>query len=81
VIQLTGNHSRENLRAKLLENGIQTGIHYQPNHLLSYFKENHSRPYPVTEHLAGKILSLPLHLDLSESDVNYVTEQVNLVIR
>jgi dTDP-4-amino-4,6-dideoxygalactose transaminase len=81
AIQLDGKQSRENLRDKLLESGIQTGIHYQPNHLLSYFKENHSRPYPVTQHLAGKILSLPLHLDLSESDVTYITEQVNLVIR
>jgi dTDP-4-amino-4,6-dideoxygalactose transaminase len=79
-IQLGEKYTREIIRATLLEKGIQTGIHYQPNHLLSFFKDNQAAPYPVTEDLAGKILSLPLHLDLSDSDVAYIANQVNSIV-
>jgi dTDP-4-amino-4,6-dideoxygalactose transaminase len=54
----------------MLEKGIQTGIHYQPNHQLSYYKSN--REFPVTDSVAQRLLTLPLHPDVSEEDVRYI---------
>jgi dTDP-4-amino-4,6-dideoxygalactose transaminase len=65
---------REKIRERLLEQGIQTGVHYQPNHLLSFYNENIS--LPMTEEIYPKLLSLPLHPDLKESDVDFVCEKL-----
>jgi len=65
---------REKIREKLLEKGIQTGIHYLPNHFLSMYRSE--MELPVTEHVYPRLLSLPLHPDLKESDIDYICEQL-----
>ena len=69
------NGQRDRLREFLERNGIQTGIHYKPNHLLSYFGGGRLK-LPVSEQLYNELLSLPLHPDLSEAEVDYVCECV-----
>ena len=63
---------RHNLRESLLKEGIETGVHYQPNHNLSYYKGLKDINLPVTESTYPRLLSLPLHYDLSKNDVNRV---------
>ena len=58
----------------MIKLGIQTGIHYQPNHLLSFYKENNIPPLPVTDNIFAELLSLPLHPSLSEEDINFVSK-------
>ena len=72
VVRLTGCSDRTQIQQKLLGNGIQTGIHYQPNHLLSYYRRQDIDPLPITETIYPQLLTLPLHAELSEDDVNYV---------
>ncbi|MBI4679899.1 MAG: DegT/DnrJ/EryC1/StrS family aminotransferase [Nitrospirae bacterium] len=67
---------RDSLRQYLSDKGIETGIHYMPNHLLTFFGDRNDR-LPVTEQLYEELLSLPLHPGLTESDVNYVTDRVS----
>ena len=64
--------TREVIRKKLYKKGIQTGIHYQPNHLLSYFFDSTARPIINAEKIFPELLSLPLHPDITRSDVDYV---------
>lgn len=66
---------RDGLQESLESKDIQTGIHYKPNHLLSYFGRG-SGKLPITEQLYNELLSLPLHPELSEADVDYVCESV-----
>jgi len=49
--------------------GIGVGVHYPPNHLQPAFAR-WARPLPATEHLAGRILTLPFHQHLTEEDVH-----------
>jgi dTDP-4-amino-4,6-dideoxygalactose transaminase len=65
---------RDMLRTYLLNNCVQTGIHYFPNHLLEYFK-NPCTSYrlPNSEAIYPRLLSLPLHPDLTESQIDYIT--------
>jgi dTDP-4-amino-4,6-dideoxygalactose transaminase len=58
------------VRRKLAAAGIPTGVHYKPNHLLSYFACGYG--LPATEALYGELVSLPLHPGLSEDDVRLV---------
>ncbi len=39
VVRVKGMIDREEKRARLLRKGIQTGVHYQPNHWLSFFQD------------------------------------------
>ena len=66
--------NRNSLREFLLEYGIQTGLQYKPNHLLTYFNLGYELPNSMA--LYQSILSLPLHPALSEEDVIYVIDHI-----
>ena len=57
------------LRRRLRQEGIETGVHYRPNHTLSYFAQPDAPALPVTERVYPELLTLPLHPDLSDDDV------------
>jgi dTDP-4-amino-4,6-dideoxygalactose transaminase len=57
---------RDDLRAHLLKNGIDTGIHWQPGHWFELFKNCRSGPLHITEKISREILSLPLHSYMSK---------------
>jgi dTDP-4-amino-4,6-dideoxygalactose transaminase len=73
VIRITNGY-RDSIRNQLLDKGIQTGLHYKPNHLLSFYKTNFL--LPNTEKLYSEILTLPLHPDLDFSDVDFISETI-----
>ena len=71
---------RDQLKERLLNVGIETGIHYPiPIHLqpaarsLGYDKGD----FPITEQQAGKILTLPVNQYLSEKDLMEIINMVN----
>ncbi len=76
VVRIKDLSDRRALRAKLLEHGIQTGIHYQPNHELEFYRDSAALPLPTTDAVFPELLSLPLHPDLSEQDVERVCEHL-----
>lgn len=55
--------------------GIPAGMHYKPNHLLTYFAPAPgSRPFPVTEQLYSELVTLPLHPNITEADIHSVCD-------
>ncbi|MCK9376407.1 MAG: DegT/DnrJ/EryC1/StrS family aminotransferase [Syntrophobacterales bacterium] len=66
---------RDALREFLGSQGIETGIHYRPNHLLSFFGGGQV-PLPVTEKLYGELLSLPLHPEVTEAEVRWICSRI-----
>jgi dTDP-4-amino-4,6-dideoxygalactose transaminase len=44
------------------KNNIEVGRHYFPNHLLNKFK---AKKLKIVEHVAKKIITLPIHGDLT----------------
>lgn len=74
---LQGN--RERLRRFLEAAGIGSGIYYPvPPHLSPAYESERPgfAPLPLTEALAGSVLSLPLHPHLTESDVDRVSDSI-----
>ncbi|MCL4179689.1 MAG: DegT/DnrJ/EryC1/StrS family aminotransferase [Verrucomicrobia bacterium] len=57
---------RDALRAHLTDKGIDTGIHWQPGHWFSYFKDCRRGDLSVTDRVGHQILSLPLHSDMCD---------------
>ena len=70
------SRNRKKIRKKMLENGIETGFHYQPNHFLTLYNPDGNYTLPVTEQIFPKLLTLPLHPDLEELDVDYICDQL-----
>ena len=68
------NGRRDELQQHLADAGIETGVQYKPNHLLSYFNMGYS--LPNAEKLYTEILSLPVHPLVTEADVGYVIENI-----
>ena len=67
---------RKAIRARMLHIGIQTGVHYQPNHALSFFQLENTLPLPVVDNVALRLLSLPLHPDLELEDVEFCVKNL-----
>jgi len=74
---------RDRVLEQLNQNGVGAGIHYPiPTHLSPAFAPLGYRrgSFPVTEELAGKILSLPLYAELTEEQIVYVVKQLELAL-
>ena len=67
--------NRDGLRNYLLKFGIESGIHYKPNHMLQMFSNSLTK-LPVTESLYNEIITLPCHVDLSSSEQDYVSQKI-----
>ncbi len=66
---------REELMAYLRENNIDTGIHYIPNHLQSFFSKFSVRLH-TTEQVWNEILTLPLYYELKDQEVLMICEKI-----
>jgi dTDP-4-amino-4,6-dideoxygalactose transaminase len=80
VVRIVGLKDRKALQKRLLDKGIQTGVHYQPNHWLTLYKEPNTPEFPVTDEVFPEILTLPLHPDLNANQVEFICDQLNGVL-
>ena len=70
---------RDALASGLSARGIATSVHFIPVHRFRYYRElmgDWSHQLPGAEIAADRLLSLPLHPQLSDDDVHFVCEQV-----
>lgn len=67
---------RDELREYLSQNGIDTGIHWQPGHWFKLFKDCKKGDLSVTDKVASEILSLPLHSGMKLEDANRVIKGI-----
>jgi len=81
--QFVIRHSqRDALRAFLARHGIHTQIHYPvPVHLQPAYRELKANTLSFTESIANEILSLPLHPELQDEDVERVCQFIHLFLK
>jgi len=78
TLQLLGGN-RDDLIAGLKERGIPAMIYYPvPLHLQKAYRSERYRPgqFPVTEQLVDRVFSLPMHSEMSEEQLQYITNSV-----
>ncbi len=69
---------REQIQKYLIENGIQTMIHYpMPPHKQQAYKEMNELTIPITEQIHDESLSLPLNQMISYSDIEIIVNTIN----
>lgn len=70
---------RDDLQKFLSSRGIQTGKHYPvPLHLQEAYQNlgYHVGEFPISERIANEQLSLPIYPEMSDADVDYVSDTV-----
>lgn len=76
-----GKEIRDNLRKSMAEKGIPTMIYYPiPLHLQKAFatEDLDVGSFPVSEILCDSVLSLPIHTEMTEEMVLYITDNLKL---
>ena len=70
---------RDPLRRALADAGIQTSVHYPPAHLFRHYRDAYGHApgdLPVTEALAGRLVTLPLYPGMTADDVADVCDAI-----
>ena len=73
------NADRNKLREQLASKEIPSMIYYPvPLHMQKAYQDSRYKPgdFPVTEQLCREVLSLPIHTELSEETLKYITSSV-----
>ncbi len=71
--------NRDQLREHLASKDIPAMIYYPvPLHLQKAYKDSRYKAgdFPVTEWLCANVISLPIHTEMNEETLNYITENV-----
>ena len=77
VIQINGD--RDKFIKYMMENGIECLVHYPlPPHKQAAYKSLKNVFAPSTEYLSRRIVSIPVNESLSEDEIKYITEKMNL---
>lgn len=82
IIKVTKN--RDGFARALKEQGISTGLHYIPLHLLTYYKKKYKLKITAFGNALttyGQILSLPIYPSMSDEDVLYVCENIKKIAK
>jgi len=72
--------NRDEVMLALNQVGVYCGVHYRINtdyKMYEYAKGS----CPRAEEFSKKVISLPLHLYLTEKDVKYISDQLNLILK
>lgn len=75
------NEKRDDFRQFLLQNGVDTGIHWQPGHKFSFFNNCKKSDLKITDQISTEIVTLPMFPDLSESNLNKIIEVIKKYFR
>ncbi len=76
--------SRDQLSAELGVAGVGTSVHFIPVHRFRYFRSvlgDLAPQLPVAELVADQLLSLPMHPQLSDQDVDHVCDRIASLCR
>lgn len=70
--------SRDRLREYLAENGVGTAIHYAtPPHRQPCYQGKLGETFPITDHIADTVLSLPIAADTGIDDIKDICSIIN----
>lgn len=67
---------RSEFQSFMTEQGVDTGIHWQPGHWFSLLKNCRRGDLSVTETIGRQIVSLPLHSDMSIESVDLICDAI-----
>ena len=67
---------RDKFILHMKEKGVATGVHYMPLPLLDLFGE-HDEPIPEALRVWTELVTLPLFVDITDDEIDYVLDSIN----
>lgn len=74
--------NRDSFAVDLKKEGIETGLHFIPLHLLTYYKSKYSlrvNDFPKALRAYQQVLSLPIYSSMDDKDVKFVCEKIKKI--
>ncbi len=71
--------NRDSFARALLDKGIETGLHYIPLHLMSYYKTKYAlrvNDFPVALRSFQQVLSIPLYASMTDKECEYICKTI-----
>ena len=75
---------RDEYLHKIQEKGIGVAVNFRAIHLMSYYKNKYgfkSSDFPNSEKIGDSTITLPFYAALGDSEVEYVIEEVNEIVK
>jgi dTDP-4-amino-4,6-dideoxygalactose transaminase len=72
---------RDKFICRLKEYNIGTSVHFIPLHRHPFYKKIIKRSFPIADKAFEEIISIPIFADMSDSDVIYVTNSINMILK
>jgi len=82
IIKIDKN--RDSFALELRNAGVETGLHYIPLHLLSYYKTKYSlrvNDFPVALRSYQQVLSLPIYPSMDDKEVAFVCDKIKKIAK
>ena len=82
IIKIDKN--RDSFARELEKKGIDTGLHYIPLHLLSYYKTKYMlriNDFPVALRNYQTVLSIPIYAALTDKEVDYICDSIKEIAK
>ncbi|MFA5102156.1 MAG: DegT/DnrJ/EryC1/StrS family aminotransferase, partial [Candidatus Thermoplasmatota archaeon] len=79
TIQFNDQKTRDSVQNHLTKAGVMTKVYFEPVHLKTFYKKQFKyKPgnLPKTEHIATKVLTLPLYPTLTDTEIGYITDTI-----
>jgi len=76
--------NRDSFAVELKDVGIETGLHYIPLHLLTYYKSKYSlrvNDFPVALRTFQQVLSLPIYPSMSDDEVKFIIDKIKKIAK
>lgn len=80
VIRVEKN-KRDAIRDELSKIDVPTGIHYKPNHQLTYFMNNQDNStLSNTDQIYESLITLPLHPEITADEAFYICDKIKALV-
>ena len=81
VVRIPGLKNRSLIIKTLSLKGIESGIHWTPNHYHNFYQTKKRCILKTTEKVFPELLTLPLHPDLSKQDIEYICSELKKIVK
>ena len=76
--------NRDSFAVELKNEGVGTGLHYIPLHLMTYYKAKYSlrvNDFPVALRSYQQVLSLPIYANMSDAEVKMIVDKIKKIAK
>jgi dTDP-4-amino-4,6-dideoxygalactose transaminase len=84
VVEQKRGINRDALYKKLSKKGIGLSVHYTPLHLLTFYKKTlgyKTGDFPIAEQVSKEVLSLPIYLTITKTQIDYVVKEISKIMK